>query len=118
LFVAESKFRSEKAKATALIEAKDAEGLTAFITKPEVEARNVKRVILKAKTFSQNIAGAQGSSDAEPATYKVNAEYIGTLFQEYIMPLTKDVEVAYLLSRLDGHKRKDPEMEIHPEWST
>eukprot|EP00439_Symbiodinium_sp_Y106_P057565 s766_g8.t1 len=118
LFVAESKFRSEKAKATALIEAKDAEGLTAFITKPEVEARNVQRVIVKAKTFSQNIAGAQGSSDAEPATYKVNAEYIGKLFQEYIMPLTKDVEVAYLLSRLDGLKRKDPEMEIHPEWST
>ncbi|CAE7481123.1 CM1 [Symbiodinium natans] len=117
LFVAESKFRSETAKATALIEAKDTEGLMAFITKPEVEARNVKRVILKARTFSQNIAGAQCGDD-EPATYKVNAEYIGTLFQDYIMPLTKDVEVAYLLARLGGLKRQDPETEIHPNWST
>jgi hypothetical protein len=28
----------------------------AFITKPDVEEKNIRRVILKAKTFSQNIA--------------------------------------------------------------
>lgn len=28
----------------------------AFITKPEVEVRNIKRVILKAQAFSQDIA--------------------------------------------------------------
>ncbi|CAK0867477.1 unnamed protein product [Prorocentrum cordatum] len=47
LFVAESKFRSETEKATRLIKARDREGLMAFITKPEVEKRNVQRVVLK-----------------------------------------------------------------------
>lgn len=37
----------------------------AFITKPEVEAKNVQRVILKAKTFSQNIVAS-----SEKPTYK------------------------------------------------
>lgn len=100
LFAAESKFRSERDTAEELIRAKDTEGLMAFITKPEVEKRNIQRVVLKARTFSQNIANQSGD-DSNP-TYKVNAEYIGTLFQDYIMPLTKDVEVAYLLARLDA----------------
>lgn len=106
LFVAESKFRSETEKATKLIKARDRDGLQAFITKPDVEARNIQRVILKARTFSQNIiAGEDGQLApvlSASTTYKVNAEYIGKVFQEYIMPLTKEVEVEYLLARLDG----------------
>lgn len=101
LFVAESKFRSERATAEALIKDRDTEGLMAFITKPEVEARNVQRVILKAKTFSQNIANQAKAADESNPTYKVNPEHVGALFRDYIMPLTKDVEVAYLLARLE-----------------
>ena len=124
LFVAESKYRTELEKATALIEAQDRDGLMAFITKPEVEVRNIQRVILKAKAFSQDIgqpptanplfshrlcltwlwAGPVASGDpsqlnAEGATYKVDAEFVGQVFRDYIMPLTKDVEVDYLLQR-------------------
>ncbi|CAJ1365585.1 unnamed protein product [Effrenium voratum] len=111
LFVAESKFRSERATAEALIKAKDVEGLMAFITKPEVEKRNVQRVVLKARAFSQNIAG----SAEEAPTYKVNPEYIGTLFQDYIMPLTKDVEVAYLLARLEQPDPLEAE-QLNVDW--
>merc|ERR1712217_515779 len=81
LFVAESKFRSETEKATRLIRGQDREGLMAFITKPEVEKKNVQRVILKARTFAQNIvAGEPGQlapilSSANP--YKLEPEYIG-----------------------------------------
>lgn len=104
LFVAESKFRSETEKATALIKAKDRDGLMAFITKPEVEQRNIQRVILKARTFSQNIpAGEVGQLSPTlslQTTHKLDAEYIGTVFKDYLMPLTKDVEVDYLLARL------------------
>eukprot|EP00930_Biecheleria_cincta_P101051 TRINITY_DN92686_c0_g1_i1.p1 TRINITY_DN92686_c0_g1~~TRINITY_DN92686_c0_g1_i1.p1 ORF type:complete len:299 (-),score=50.27 TRINITY_DN92686_c0_g1_i1:85-981(-) len=111
LFVAESKFRSETEKATALIKARDREGLSAFITKPDVEARNVQRVILKARTFSQNIiAGEDGQLApvlSSSTTYKVNAEYIGKVFQDYVMPLTKEVEVEYLLARLDEDQNGD-----------
>jgi len=110
LFVAESKFRSERQKATAMIKANDTEGLMAFITKPEVEKKNVQRVILKAKAFSQNIA-LEKPEESGPATYKVNPEYIGRIFEEYIMPLTKEVEVAYLLARLDEWQREVSEQE-------
>lgn len=105
LFVAESKFRSEREKATELIRAGDREGLVAFITKPEVEAKNIQRVILKARTFSQNIAagevGQLAPALSNSTTYKINPEYIGTVFRDFIMPLTKDVEVEYLLARLN-----------------
>eukprot|EP00438_Fugacium_kawagutii_P013597 Skav223058 [mRNA] locus=scaffold1069:409365:410201:+ [translate_table: standard] len=120
LFVAESKFRSERATAEALIKAKDTEGLMAFITKPEVEARNIQRVILKARTFSQNIANQSAkTADESNPTYKVNPEYIGALFRDYIMPLTKDVEVAYLLARLDGGREDNTAItsdELNVDW--
>merc|ERR1712039_615086 len=104
LFVAESKFRSETAKATALIEAKDRDGLMAFITKPEVEKKNIQRVVLKARIFAQNIVAGEPGQLApilsSASTYKLEPEYIGTVFEEFLMPLTKDVEVDYLLARL------------------
>jgi len=106
LFVAEAKFRQETERATALIKARDVDGLMAFITNAHVEEMNIKRVILKARTFSQDIASGQDGQLApemtSETTYKIKPEYIGTVFREFLMPLTKDVEVAYLLARLDG----------------
>lgn len=103
LFVAESKFRTETEKARALIRAQDREGLMAFITKPEVEVKNIQRVILKARTFSQTISTAEENQLAPTlslsTSYKVNPDFIGAVFREYLMPLTKDVEVEYLLKR-------------------
>lgn len=105
LFVAESKFRTETAKATALIQARDREGLMAFVTKRDVELKNIQRVILKARTFAQNISAAEKGQLAPistlSTTYKIDPEYIGTVFDEFLMPLTKEVEVEYLLARLD-----------------
>jgi chorismate mutase len=116
LFVAESKFRTEYDKASELIKNQDREGLMAFITKPDVEAKNIQRVILKARTFSQNIGAAEEGQLAPipslTTSYKVKPEFIGDVYKEYIMPLTKEVEVEYLLKRpLDrpetcGVKRK------------
>jgi chorismate mutase len=79
------------------------EGLMAFISKPEVEAKNVQRVILKARTFAQNIlAGEDGQLaplQSRNTTYKIHPEYLGTVFRDYVMPLTTDVEVDGLLAR-------------------
>eukprot|EP00927_Polykrikos_kofoidii_P027058 TRINITY_DN2394_c0_g2_i1.p1 TRINITY_DN2394_c0_g2~~TRINITY_DN2394_c0_g2_i1.p1 ORF type:complete len:292 (-),score=62.09 TRINITY_DN2394_c0_g2_i1:137-973(-) len=99
LFVAESKFQSEKERATALIKARDVDGLMRFITKEDVEKRNIERVILKTRTFAQNITSAHSEAPGN-TTYKVDAEKVGDVFRDYLMPLTKDVEVAYLLARL------------------
>eukprot|EP00441_Pelagodinium_beii_P013242 CAMPEP_0197708302 /NCGR_PEP_ID=MMETSP1338-20131121/127888_1 /TAXON_ID=43686 ORGANISM="Pelagodinium beii, Strain RCC1491" /NCGR_SAMPLE_ID=MMETSP1338 /ASSEMBLY_ACC=CAM_ASM_000754 /LENGTH=181 /DNA_ID=CAMNT_0043292233 /DNA_START=459 /DNA_END=1004 /DNA_ORIENTATION=+ len=111
LFVAESKFRSETEKATKLIEAGDRDGLMDFITKADVEAKNIQRVILKSRTFSQNISAGEDGQLApllsKGTTYKIKPEYIGTVFRDYIMPLTKEVEVEYLLKRL-RKEREDP----------
>lgn len=105
LLVAESKFRTETEKATQLIKTQDREGLMAFITKADVEAKNIQRVVLKARTFSQNIPsgelGQLAPTMSTKTTYKINPEVIGDAFRDYIMPLTKDVEVEYLLARLD-----------------
>jgi chorismate mutase len=104
LFVAESKYRSEIEKASALIRANDRSGLMAFITKPEVEERNLQRVVLKARTFSQDIsrgeAGQLVPSTSDVTTYKLDPEYVGQVFRDFLMPLTKDVEVDYLLNRI------------------
>uniref|UniRef100_A0A7S2AIE3 chorismate mutase n=1 Tax=Alexandrium andersonii TaxID=327968 RepID=A0A7S2AIE3_9DINO len=109
LFVAEAKFRNETEKARSLIEARDREGLMAFITKPEVEERNIKRVVLKARTFSQNISAGEDGQLQPPAsaytTYKIDPEYIGAVFRDFLMPLTKDVEVEYLLERLEAEPK-------------
>lgn len=105
LFVAESKFRADRAKATELIKAQDRAGLMAFVTKSEVEERLIQRVMLKARTFSQNILkGHRGQLVPDISyeiTYKLDPEYIGTVFRDFLMPLTKDVEVEYLLARLE-----------------
>ena len=100
LFVAESKFRSDREHFTALIRSKDSAGLMAAITKPEVEKKIIERVVLKARTFSQEVTiDGMAASEAE-AKYKVPPEWVGKVFEQYIMPLTKDVEVEYLLTRL------------------
>lgn len=61
----------------------------------------VERVRLKAATFGQEDLGSGGG--ASPAsTYKVQPEVVAQLYEEWVMPLTKEVEVQYLLRRLDG----------------
>lgn len=36
------------------------------------------------------------------ASYKVKPELVAELYDRWVMPLTKEVQVAYLLRRLDG----------------
>ena len=55
------------------------------------------------RTFSQDVTGEDEAAKSEATpNYKVSPEFVGRVFEEYIMPLTKDVEVEYLLRRLDG----------------
>ena len=52
-WIAESKFQAEPARASAMIRARDAAGLMAWLTKPSVEAAVLERVRLKASTYGQ-----------------------------------------------------------------
>lgn len=104
LVCAESKFLSERGRATELIRAGDREGLMEFITVPEIEVQNVQRVILKARTFGQDIpageAGQLAPEVSEGTKRKVDPEYIGAVFRDFLIPLTKEVQVEYLMARL------------------
>ncbi|KFM25573.1 Chorismate mutase 1, chloroplastic [Auxenochlorella protothecoides] len=105
-FVAESKFLSQTEKYTRLIHAHDSEGLMAAITDAVVEAKVIQRVARKAAIFGQDV-GAAGDvivgtdSEAAEQNAKVRPQAVAQLYKDWVMPLTKKVEVDYLLRRLE-----------------
>ena len=105
-FVAESKFQARPEEFSELIRKQDAAGLMALLTFQAVEDRVVRRVTNKAATYGQDISEdlpeqVRGLAEGENLDYKVAPETIGELYREWIMPMTKDVQVEYLLRRLD-----------------
>ena len=99
LFVAESKFREKPEDYTRLIEARDEAGLMALLTNAAVEERVLQRVRNKATTFAQDIEAAGGSTAAEGPQLKVDPDVVYRLYKDFVIPLTKEAEVAYLLQR-------------------
>ncbi|MED6206565.1 Chorismate mutase 2, variant 2 [Stylosanthes scabra] len=98
-FVAEVKFRESAQQYEPLIRAEDKEGLMKLLTFESVEEMVRKRVEKKAKVFGQNVTLNNG--DEKNVTYKVDPSVAATLYKNWIIPLTKDVQVEYLLHRLD-----------------
>ncbi|KAF9441535.1 chorismate mutase [Macrolepiota fuliginosa MF-IS2] len=109
-FVSESKFIQDPAAFIPHIQSRDREALEALITKPEVELRLLGRLHKKVETYSQDIAadgdsapkinGANGFRRLTGG--KIDIDGVLDLYESYIIPLTKEVEVDYLLHRLDG----------------
>lgn len=93
-FVAESKYRQEPARYDALIAQNDRAGLAAAITDEVVEARLLERVGRKAAAYAQEFSDA-----GTPVMYKLDPALVQRLYKEWIIPFTKEVEVAYLLAR-------------------
>ncbi|KAI3722428.1 hypothetical protein L2E82_33466 [Cichorium intybus] len=95
-FVAEAKYRASPDDFEAAIRAQDRGKLMDLLIYPAVEAAVMKRVETKAKTYGQVV----DSKDAE-LIYKINPSLVSDLYGDWIMPLTKEVQVEYLLRRLD-----------------
>lgn len=94
-FVAESKFRTETEKFTRLIKAEDREAIGIAITNEAVEKKVLERLRLKARTYGTDPSiGAEGSE-------KINVDAVVTMYKDFVIPLTKEVEVEYLMQRLD-----------------
>ncbi|KAI0997211.1 Chorismate mutase [Podosphaera aphanis] len=93
-WVAESKFRAEREKFTKMIQNSDRQGILDAITVPAVELKVLERIRLKTKTYSTD---PSVGSDAKP---KINIDAMVELFQDYVIPLTKQVEIEYLMQRL------------------
>ncbi|KAJ3566827.1 hypothetical protein NP233_g6751 [Leucocoprinus birnbaumii] len=108
-FVSESKFISNPAAFIPHIQSRDREALEALITKPEVERKLLVRLQKKVDTYSPDIT-ADGDSPTvngangykKPNGGKIDTDGVVELYESYIIPLTKEVEVDYLLRRLDG----------------
>ncbi|KAL6596275.1 hypothetical protein ACP70R_047639 [Stipagrostis hirtigluma subsp. patula] len=106
-FVAEVKFRGDQQTYTSLIQAKDRDGLMKLLTSEVQEDVVKRRVERKATVFGQIITldgpietGVKNSSQAQ-ANLKVDPAVVYKLYDQWVIPLTKQVEVEYLLHRLD-----------------
>jgi chorismate mutase len=124
-FVAEIKFLQEKEKYSKLIRDKDIDGIMNLLTHPEVEKKVLARVRAKSLAYGRDIS-EETSADASLGSadrYKVLAsmctlwrlcprsteacvvcqvdpDAIMGIYRDYVIPLTKEVEVDYLLQRL------------------
>jgi len=99
-FVAEAKFQESPEAYIPAIRAQDGDLLMQLLTYETVERAIEHRVETKAKIFGQEVnIGAEGKG--APPVYKIRPSLVAGLYSNRIMPLTKDVQVAYLLRRLD-----------------
>ncbi|KAM3760076.1 hypothetical protein ACB098_01G167100 [Castanea mollissima] len=99
-YVAEAKFQASPDAYEAAIRAQDSQTLMDMLTFPEVEEAIRKRVEMKAKTYAQEVTMSVEGDEAEPV-YKIEPSLVADLYGDWIMPLTKEVQVEYLLRRLD-----------------
>ncbi|RZC72210.1 hypothetical protein C5167_035401 [Papaver somniferum] len=97
-YVAEAKFRASPAVYEAAIKAQDADRLMQLLTYEEVEASVKRRVEMKTKTYGQEVNTSENTDGSDPV-YKIRPSLVADLYGDWIMPLTKEVQVAYLLRR-------------------
>lgn len=81
-------------------DSQDRKRLLELLTYESVEESVQKRVEMKARTFSQEVKINEAGDVADPV-YRIKSGLIGNLYGKWIMPLTKEVQVEYLLRRLD-----------------
>ncbi|KAI1081657.1 chorismate mutase [Whalleya microplaca] len=95
-FVAESKFQSDPEGYTRMIQAGDRDGIGASITNAAVEQQVLARLGLKARTYGTDPSTTSGAENAG----KINVEAVVSMYRDFVIPITKEVEVEYLMQRL------------------
>ena len=121
-FVAESKYRSDPEAYQKLVANNDADGVMELLTNAAVEAKVLRRARLKAATYGSEpiltelpqyegtdatstlVAAAAASAvvaalNANQSGSKVDPLIIESVYRDIIIPMTKDIEVAYLFRR-------------------
>lgn len=95
-FVAESKFQSDPEKYTKYIKAGDTDAIGESITNAAVERQVLERLRLKAQTY-----GTDPSQTGSDRPTKIDVDAVVSMYKDFVIPLTKVVEVDYLMQRLD-----------------
>eukprot|EP00026_Physarum_polycephalum_P019536 Phypoly_transcript_21597.p1 GENE.Phypoly_transcript_21597~~Phypoly_transcript_21597.p1 ORF type:complete len:176 (+),score=24.26 Phypoly_transcript_21597:41-529(+) len=118
-FVAEAKFQENPEEYSRLIRAGDTDGLMRLLTNTAVENRLLRRVVSKASLYGADITDSSIVTRADitdssitssadhstpifqvPQTCKIEPNAVREIYEKFIIPLTKDVEVDYLMQRL------------------
>lgn len=100
-FVAEVKFRKDTEFLSQLIRCGDTEGIWNRITNEQVENQVLQRIYVKASTYGKDpcsSASATKTSQAERRFLK--PETIRDIYRDIVIPMTKNVQVAYLMRRI------------------
>ncbi len=91
MFVAESKYRMDPHAYRQLIDKKDKKALMELLTRREVEEKILCRV-------KEKVAYVQAASNRSVRRL-IDAEAVLEYYKEYIIPLTKEGQIIYLLNR-------------------
>ncbi|KAF7101123.1 hypothetical protein CFC21_102520 [Triticum aestivum] len=104
-YVAEVKFRGDQQRYTALIRSKDKDALMKLLTSEAQEDVVKRRVEKKAMVFGQDVTlngpTETGDDTSSQSSFKVAPSVVYELYDRWVIPLTKQVEIEYLLHRLD-----------------
>ena len=101
-FVSESKFRSDPASFIPHILKPNPQALEALIVKPAVEKALLERIVKKASIYGPELGPDGGfpgdtTNDGAGANWRIDAETMRELYEDWIIPLTKEVEVRWFL---------------------
>ncbi|KAK4756029.1 hypothetical protein SAY87_009786 [Trapa incisa] len=97
-FVAEIKFIETPQDYEPEIRSQNSDSLMKLLTFEDVEETVKRRVEKKAAVYGQRVSLVEAEPGQKP---KIDPAVISRLYDEWVMPLTKKVEVEYLLGRLD-----------------
>lgn len=136
-FVAESKYLADPEGYQKLVNAGDADGVMELLTNSAVEAKVLRRAMLKAATYGREplladlpplqhsklnasivaaaaaaavVCAIEAMGEDENTWDKVCPATVESVYRDIIIPLTKDIEVAYLFRRCG----KEPPPEFAP----
>ncbi|KAK8693331.1 hypothetical protein V6N13_070916 [Hibiscus sabdariffa] len=104
-YVAECKYRASPYDYEAAIREQDRDRLMNLLmnllTYPLVEESIKKRVEIKTMTYGQVVKDDVLKDDERDPVYRIKPSLVANIYGDWIMPLTKEVQVEYLLRRLD-----------------
>ncbi|KAK6506484.1 chorismate mutase aro7 [Arthrobotrys conoides] len=102
-FVAEAKFLDDTEGFTKLIKERNSEEIGNRITKKKVEEEVLRRLRYKAKIYGRDptLKPGEGGLDDDVGVKKIDVEAVVRMYRDFVIPLTKDVEIDYLLQRLE-----------------
>ncbi|URE34541.1 chorismate mutase [Musa troglodytarum] len=101
-YVAEAKYRDAPQDYNTAIRAQDRDALMKLLTFEGQEDAVKRRVEEKAKVFGQDVTlGKRADGGGNATDYKVDPVVVYRLYGDWVIPMTKMVQVEYLLRRLD-----------------